>query len=109
MYPLDIELIEGTPNICLLSEAASDISWLWHRRLSHLNFGYINKLIGKDLVRGLPLLKLDNDILCATCEEGKISKSLHKSITKHSVSEPIQLIHIHMCGPTTFPSLSGKK
>ncbi|TLX69477.1 DDE-type integrase/transposase/recombinase, partial [Labilibacter sediminis] len=109
MYPLDIELIEGVPDICLLSKAASDISWLWHRRLSHLNFGYINKLIGKDLVRGLPLLKLDNDILCAACEQGKLSKSTYKSIKEHSVSEPLQLLHTDLCGPSSVPSLSGKK
>ena len=109
MYPLDIDLILGTPDICLLSKASSDISWLWHRRLSHLNFGYINKLIGKDLVRGLPLLKLDNDILCAACEQGKIAKSSHKSLIEHSVSQPLELIHIDLCGPSTAPSLSGKQ
>ncbi|KAI3503610.1 hypothetical protein L1887_32056 [Cichorium endivia] len=32
MYPLDIVLIEGAPDICLLSKASSDISWLLHRR-----------------------------------------------------------------------------
>ena len=92
MYPLDIDLILGTPDICLLSKASSDISWLWHRRLSHLNFGYINKLIGKDLVRGLPLLKLDNDILCAACEQGKIAKSSHKSLLEHSISQPLDRV-----------------
>ena len=89
MCPLYIELIEGTPYICLLSKAASGIIWLWHRRLSHLNFGYINKLIGKGLVRGLPSLKLDNDVVCAVCKQGKLYKSLHKSITEHSVYEPL--------------------
>ena len=69
MYPLDMNLIYGKPDICLLSKAPADISWLWHRRLSHLNFGYINKLIGDDLVRGLPLLKIDNETLCAACEQ----------------------------------------
>lgn len=109
MYPLDIELIEGTPDICLLSKAASGISWLWHRSLYHLNFGYINKLIRKDLMRGLPLLKLDNDILCDAYEQGKVSKSPLKSITEHSVSKPLQPIHIDLCGPTTIHRLSGKK
>ncbi|XP_052621871.1 uncharacterized protein LOC128127439 [Lactuca sativa] len=84
MYPLDMDLIYGKPDICLLSKAPTDISWLWHRRLSHLNFGYINKLIGNDLVRGLPLLKLDNETLCAACEKGKLSKSTHKSISESS-------------------------
>ncbi|KAI3523293.1 hypothetical protein L1887_01353 [Cichorium endivia] len=99
MYPLDIVLIEGAPNICLLSKASSDINWLWHQRLSHLNFGYINKLIGKDLVKGLPLLNLDIDTLCAACEKGKLAKVLHKSIPEIKSTQPLQLLHVDLCGP----------
>ncbi|KAI3790995.1 hypothetical protein L2E82_04493 [Cichorium intybus] len=109
MYPLDMDLIYGKPDICLLSKAPADISWLWHRRLSHLNFGYINKLIGDDLVRGLPLLKLENETLCAACEKGKLSKSSHKSITESSVSEPLELLHIDLCGPAKIQTIQGKK
>ncbi|XP_052625928.1 uncharacterized protein LOC128132950 [Lactuca sativa] len=109
MYPLDMDLIYGKPDICLLSKAPADISWLWHRRLSHLNFGYINKLIGDDLVRGLPLLKLDNETLCAACEKGKLSRSTHKIISKSSVSEPLELLHIDLCGPAKTQTIQGKK
>ncbi|GJY94940.1 retrovirus-related pol polyprotein from transposon TNT 1-94 [Tanacetum coccineum] len=35
--------------ICLLSKASKNKSWLWHRRLNHLNFGTINDLAQKDL------------------------------------------------------------
>ncbi|GJS76736.1 retrovirus-related pol polyprotein from transposon TNT 1-94, partial [Tanacetum coccineum] len=34
-------------------------AWLWHRRLSHLNFDYINLLSKKDIMIGLPKLKFD--------------------------------------------------
>ncbi|GKF58091.1 integrase, catalytic region, zinc finger, CCHC-type containing protein, partial [Tanacetum coccineum] len=43
--------------ICLLSKASKSKSWLWHRRLNHLNFDTINDLAQKDLVRCLPRLK----------------------------------------------------
>nr|KAJ0210537.1 hypothetical protein LSAT_V11C400158600 [Lactuca sativa] len=109
MYPLDMDLIYGKPDICLLSKAPADISWLWHRRLSHLNFGYIKKLIGDDLVRGLPLLKLDNETLCAAYEKGKLSKYTHKSISESSVSEPLELLHIDLCGPAKTQTIQGKK
>ena len=66
MYPLDIKTIRGKPSICLLTKAAIDDSWIWHRILSHLNFKYINKLVLYDHLRGLPLLKFDKDHLCAT-------------------------------------------
>ena len=32
LYPLDLTPITGKPNICLLSRATPDNSWLWHRR-----------------------------------------------------------------------------
>ncbi|KAI3723832.1 hypothetical protein L2E82_35593 [Cichorium intybus] len=98
--------IKGYGNI---TNALADISWLWHRRLSHLNFGYINKLLGDDLLRGLPLLKLDNETLCAACEKGKLSKSTHKSISESSVSEPLELLHIDLCGPAKTQTIQGKK
>ncbi|GJX98624.1 retrovirus-related pol polyprotein from transposon TNT 1-94, partial [Tanacetum coccineum] len=43
-------MMESSP-ICLLSKASKTKSWLWHRRLSHLNFGAINHLARHGLVR----------------------------------------------------------
>nr|GEX59920.1 retrovirus-related Pol polyprotein from transposon TNT 1-94 [Tanacetum cinerariifolium] len=54
--------------ICLLSKASKNKSWLWHRRLNYLNFGTINYLSRKDLVRGLPQLKFEKDHLCSSCQ-----------------------------------------
>jgi len=45
MYPLDMKPIEGKPSVCFLINVTSDGSWLWHMRLSHLNFKDINKLV----------------------------------------------------------------
>ncbi|GJZ86647.1 retrovirus-related pol polyprotein from transposon TNT 1-94 [Tanacetum coccineum] len=49
-------------------------AWLWHRRLSHLNFDYINLLSQKDVVIGLPKLKYVKDPLCSSCEVSKAKK-----------------------------------
>ncbi|GKA17767.1 integrase, catalytic region, zinc finger, CCHC-type containing protein [Tanacetum coccineum] len=54
--------------VCLKSKATSKKSWLWHRRLSHLNFGTINDLTRLDLVDGLPKFKYGKDHLCSACE-----------------------------------------
>ncbi|GJR99992.1 retrovirus-related pol polyprotein from transposon TNT 1-94 [Tanacetum coccineum] len=49
LYTISIdEMIKSSP-ICLLSKASKSKSWLWHRRLNHLNFGTINDLAQKDL------------------------------------------------------------
>ncbi|GJS44253.1 retrovirus-related pol polyprotein from transposon TNT 1-94 [Tanacetum coccineum] len=44
MYSLSIGDMMASSPICLLSKATKTKSWLWHRRLSHLNFGAINHL-----------------------------------------------------------------
>ncbi|GKD60195.1 retrovirus-related pol polyprotein from transposon TNT 1-94 [Tanacetum coccineum] len=58
------ELVASSP-MCLMSKATSKKSWLWHRRLSHLNFGTINQLTSKDLVDGLLKFKYNKDHLCS--------------------------------------------
>nr|GEZ87110.1 retrovirus-related Pol polyprotein from transposon TNT 1-94 [Tanacetum cinerariifolium] len=57
-------------------------AWLWHRRLSHLNFDTINLLSKNDIVVGLPMLKFVKDHLCSSCELGKAKqKSFHTKLT----------------------------
>nr|GEU91015.1 hypothetical protein [Tanacetum cinerariifolium] len=62
----------SSPNpICLMAKAKSSQAWLWHCRLSHLNFDTINLLSKNDNVIGLPKLKFVKDHLCSSCELGK--------------------------------------
>ncbi|GJR67770.1 retrovirus-related pol polyprotein from transposon TNT 1-94 [Tanacetum coccineum] len=68
----------STPNpICLMAKATSSQAWLWHRRLSHLNFDTINLLLKYDIVTGLPKLKFVKDHLCSSCELGKAKQSIN--------------------------------
>ncbi|GJR45218.1 integrase, catalytic region, zinc finger, CCHC-type containing protein [Tanacetum coccineum] len=70
------DMMKSSP-ICLLSKASKMKSWLWHCRLSHLNFGTINKLAKQGLVKGLPKLKYNKDHLCSACQMGKSKKESH--------------------------------
>ncbi|GJZ43591.1 integrase, catalytic region, zinc finger, CCHC-type containing protein [Tanacetum coccineum] len=54
LYTISVEDMMNSSLICLLSKASKNKSWLWNHRLNHLNFGAINDLKRKDLVRGLP-------------------------------------------------------
>ncbi|GKD24125.1 retrovirus-related pol polyprotein from transposon TNT 1-94 [Tanacetum coccineum] len=65
LYIISVKDMMNSSSICLLSKASKNKSWLWHRRLNHLNFGTINDLARKDLVRGLPRLKFEKDHLCS--------------------------------------------
>ncbi|GJX74677.1 retrovirus-related pol polyprotein from transposon TNT 1-94 [Tanacetum coccineum] len=71
LYTLSLGDMIVSSHICLLSKASKTKSWLWHRRLSHLNFGAINHLARHGLVRGLPKLKFEKDHLCSTSVNGK--------------------------------------
>ncbi|GJX32331.1 retrovirus-related pol polyprotein from transposon TNT 1-94 [Tanacetum coccineum] len=74
LYTLSLGDMMASSPICLLSKASKTKSWLWHRRLSYLNFGAINHLARHGLVRGLPKLKFEKDHLCSACPMGKSKK-----------------------------------
>ena len=69
--PLDASLIIGKPQLCFLSKAVSEVSWLWDHKLAHLNFGYINSLVTEELLQGLLILMYNNDTLFLKYECGK--------------------------------------
>ncbi|GJZ44900.1 integrase, catalytic region, zinc finger, CCHC-type containing protein [Tanacetum coccineum] len=78
LYTISLDDMLKTSPICLLSKASKTKSWLWHRRLSHLNFGTINKLAKDGLARGIPRLKFQKDHLCYAYALGKSKKSSHQ-------------------------------
>ncbi|GKA26197.1 retrovirus-related pol polyprotein from transposon TNT 1-94 [Tanacetum coccineum] len=95
--------------ICLLSKASKTKSWLWHRRLSHLNFGAINHLDRHGHVRGLPKLKFEKDHLCSACAMGKIKKKPYKPKSEDTNQEKLFLLHMDLCGLMRVTSVNGKK
>nr|GEY03445.1 retrovirus-related Pol polyprotein from transposon TNT 1-94 [Tanacetum cinerariifolium] len=92
-----------------IGNASKTKSWLWHRRLSHLNFGAINHLAGQGLVRGLPKLKFEKDHLCSACAMGKSTKKSHKPKSKDTNQEKLYLLHMDLCGPMRTESVNEKK
>ncbi|GKA99739.1 retrovirus-related pol polyprotein from transposon TNT 1-94 [Tanacetum coccineum] len=54
LYSISLNDMMSASPVCLLTKASSTKSWLWHRRLNHLNFGTLNELARKNLVRGFP-------------------------------------------------------
>nr|GEU41481.1 copia protein [Tanacetum cinerariifolium] len=89
--------------------ASKTKSWLWHQRLSHLNFDYITSLAKQGLVRGLPKLKYPKDHLCSPCALGKRNKHSHKLKAEDSIQEKLYLLHIDLCGPMRIQSINGRK
>nr|GEZ33393.1 retrovirus-related Pol polyprotein from transposon TNT 1-94 [Tanacetum cinerariifolium] len=102
------ESTSSTP-LCLMAKATPTQTWLWHRRLSHLNFDYINLLSKKDIVIGPPKLKYVKDQLCSSCEFIKAKRSSFKSKVVPSSKGRLNLLHMDLCGPMRVASINGKK
>nr|GEX10500.1 integrase, catalytic region, zinc finger, CCHC-type, peptidase aspartic, catalytic [Tanacetum cinerariifolium] len=69
LYTISLQELTSSTPLCLMDKASPTQAWLWHRRLSHLNFDYIKLLSKKDFVIGLPKLKFVKDQLCSSCED----------------------------------------
>ncbi|GKD91115.1 retrovirus-related pol polyprotein from transposon TNT 1-94 [Tanacetum coccineum] len=97
-----------TSPIYLLSKASKTKSWLWHRRLSHLNFGTLNKQAKDGLARGILWLKFQKDHLCSACALGKSKKSSHQPRAEDTNQEKLYLLHMYLYGPMHVASINGK-
>nr|GEZ01996.1 hypothetical protein [Tanacetum cinerariifolium] len=110
-YMYSIELNNIVPHrdlTCLVAKASTDECNLWHRRLGHLNFKTMNKLVRQNLVRGLPTKCFENDHNCIACLKGKQHKAFCKSKLVTSVSKPLHTLHMDLFGPTSVSSISHK-
>ncbi|GKB20925.1 putative ribonuclease H-like domain-containing protein, partial [Tanacetum coccineum] len=109
MYSIDLKNIVPKEGLtCLFSKATSDESKLWHRRLGHLNFKTMNKLVKGNLVRGLPSKPFENDQTCVAGQKGKHHRASCKSKTKNSISLPLHLLHMDLFAPIFVKSLMKK-
>ncbi|GJU40899.1 ribonuclease H-like domain-containing protein [Tanacetum coccineum] len=80
MYSFNLENIVPLGGLaCLIAKATTDESNLWHRRLGHVNFKNLNRLVKGNLVRGLPTKLFQNDHTCVACQKGKQHKASCKA------------------------------
>ncbi|GJT07895.1 ribonuclease H-like domain-containing protein [Tanacetum coccineum] len=87
MYSFNLENIVSFRGLaCLIAKATVDESNKWHRRLGHVNFKNLNKLVKGNLVRGLPSKIFQNDHTCVACQKGKQYKASCKAKMAEAVS-----------------------
>ncbi|GKA93393.1 putative ribonuclease H-like domain-containing protein, partial [Tanacetum coccineum] len=109
MYSFNLEnIIPSGGLVCLIAKATIDESNKWHRRLGHVNFKNLNKLVKGNLVRGLPSKIFQNDHTCVACQKGKQHKASYKAKSVSSISQPLQLLHMDLFGSTSVRSLNHK-
>ncbi|GJT37943.1 retrovirus-related pol polyprotein from transposon TNT 1-94 [Tanacetum coccineum] len=109
LYTISLQETTSSTPICFMAKASPTQAWLWHRRLSHLNFDYITLLSKKEVVNGLPKLKYVKDQLCSSCEMSKAKRSSFKTKAVPSSKGRLNLLHMDLCGPMRVASINGKK
>ncbi|GJX59675.1 ribonuclease H-like domain-containing protein [Tanacetum coccineum] len=110
VYSLDLKNIIPSGGItCLVAKATKDEAVLWHRRLGHVNFKNINKLVKGNLVRGLPSKTFKLEHSCLACRKGKQHRASCKKIEERTVREPLELLHMDLFGPVSVESVNRKK
>nr|GEZ85153.1 hypothetical protein [Tanacetum cinerariifolium] len=95
--------------IFLMARASSTKSWLWHQRLSHLNFDTINDLAKNDLVSGLPKFRYHKEHLFPSCEQGKSKRASHPPKPVPNSRQMLHLLHMNLCGPMRIASINEKR
>ncbi|GJZ94157.1 putative ribonuclease H-like domain-containing protein, partial [Tanacetum coccineum] len=107
MYTFDMKNVDSSKGYtCLLAKASSNEAKLWHRRLGHLNFKNLNKLVKDNLVRGLPSKSFKNDHTCVACQKGKQHKASCKAKIDRYVTHPLHTLHMDLFGPTSVRSIN---
>ena len=109
LFIADLDSASKGEMSCFYNKASTEDSWLWHKKLSHLNFKTMNSLVKRELVRGLPQMEFYKEGLCEACEKGKSKKASHRSKDMTNISEPLQLIHMDLFGPVNVMSVSRKR
>ncbi|GJR06191.1 retrovirus-related pol polyprotein from transposon TNT 1-94 [Tanacetum coccineum] len=108
LYTINLHDIASASPICLMARATSTKSWLWHQRLSHLNFDTINDLAKNDLVSGLPKFKYSKEHLCPSCEQGKSKRASYPPKHVLNSKQRLHLLYMDLCGLMRVECINGK-
>ncbi|GKB18351.1 putative ribonuclease H-like domain-containing protein, partial [Tanacetum coccineum] len=109
IYSVDLKSVVPTGGLTyLIAKAIIDESNTWHKRLGHINFKIMNKLVKGNLVKGLPSKIFENDHSCVACQKGKQHKASYKTKLVNSIRQTLNLLHMDLFSPTNVKSLMKK-
>ncbi|GKA21118.1 putative ribonuclease H-like domain-containing protein, partial [Tanacetum coccineum] len=109
MYSVDLKNVVPQGGLTyLFAKATPDESNLWHRRLGHVNFKIMNKLVRGNLVSGLPSKFFEINQTCVACQKRKQHKASCKTKIVSSIRQSLQMLHMDLFGLTFVKSLMKK-
>ncbi|KAJ4764255.1 polyprotein [Rhynchospora pubera] len=103
-FPLTLKSANGVA----LKVDVEDLSWLWHKRLGHVNFESLKLLSRKNMVYGLPNIEEKKDV-CEACALGKIHRETFPKEKAWRAKAPLELVHTDICGPMSTNSHGGNR
>jgi transposase InsO family protein len=109
---LPVHLPDNSVSSNLVAESISDNAKLWHARFGHLNYDALSKLVDDEMVEGLSCSSQEfKAAKAAVCEPCMIGKSTRQPFPKNAVqsTEPLQLLHMDLCGPMHIPSIGNAR
>ncbi|GJT47292.1 retrovirus-related pol polyprotein from transposon TNT 1-94 [Tanacetum coccineum] len=109
VYVIDMSSYNEKRNAFFFAKASNSINWLWHTRLSYLNFKNINKLARQNLVAGLPSLTFSKDKTCSSCEKGKHHRASFKTKRSFSIIKCLHLLYMDLFKPVKPQTISHNK
>lgn len=108
VYIIDLNDVDYPDAVCF--NACVENSDLWHKRLGHISMHTLQKLLRKQLVKGLPSITLDEHLpVCDACRKGKQTRASFKSVLTQATSCPLELLHMDLIGPIQVTSLGGAR
>jgi hypothetical protein len=92
---------------CFFAGSSSEL-WKWHRKLGQLSFDLLSCLSKLNLVRGLPQLRFEKELVCASCWHAKMVAASHPPLTDLMTERPCELLHMDLFGPARVRPVGGK-
>jgi hypothetical protein len=83
-------------------------TWLSHACLVHVNFQALGAFVDKKMAAGVPLIRHLN-LVCHIYLVAKQSRRSFLAMTQYRAKEPLELLHLNLCGPISPSTLVGNK
>ncbi|GJW45470.1 retrovirus-related pol polyprotein from transposon TNT 1-94 [Tanacetum coccineum] len=109
VYIINMSSFNKESNTCFLAKASPRVKWLWHTRLSYLNFKNNNNLAKHNLVSGLPSLTFSKDKNYLAYEKEKHHRASFKTKRSFSINKSLHLLHIDLFEPVKPQTISHNK
>lgn len=105
LYELNFEVIKRES---LNIEKESDDAKLWYKRLGHLGYSNLEKLIKHKMVNGLnENIEINKIKFCEACVNGKMTRLPFRQRTR--AKRILEIIHSDVCGPISPTSYDDNK